>query len=275
MSLIRIMERRIFLIILVVGLSSILYAQTAKQDDDKEILFSMSFVFSDTSNFNFFDKNPEVDHVAVTYKNDKPYFLFLSFNLVNGEKRSAEHYDMAFEGDVYMLKYKYGLINFRIPNFKVNYRYERKFLSVNHDHFWSRITKDSTVYSFLIDTANDERVLGGPAKYLGDISELESTLAKIFAERGNKKDVDSIVVFRGAIGKLAENNIRDIELVAGKPSAFSKLIQKELEKKTNFWRAAGIDRGPIETWIRIYARLNPNGSITIKMPRRLRTLSGE
>ena len=93
--------------------------------------------------------------------------------------------------------------------------------------------------------------------------------------------IDSIVVFPGTVNK--RGNLYDMELIAGGRSAFSDLVQNAfiftdesgLSPSEGNWVPAGIDRGATESKIKIYARLNNDGSITIKTPRRLRTFDGE
>jgi len=46
--------------------------------------------------------------------------------------------------------------------------------------------------------------------------------------------------------------------------ALSNLLKAELEKKTNQWHPAHVDNRSIKSRVRLYARLNSDGGVTIK-----------
>ena len=281
------MKRTLFLLVFNISLITSLFAQlkSPKLADDKQVLV---VAIPDTSNGRIFDKNPKLKSIAIIYKDNQPYYVMLDFKNNGHDYDRYEHYDLAFEGDAYLFKWKYNLSHYIEPLIYLRNASGRDTSSAFIESSIS-IFKDTVLCYFKqtrpgmdVKPSNPEGIVGMPARYKGSLELIETKLAKELSEMKNKMGIDSIVVFRATVSK--QGVLSAIELIAGKQSLLSNLVQQAfMPKKDEFgllppsadWFAAGIDRGAIETKIRIYARLNPDGSVTIKTPRRLRTFTGE
>src|SRR5690606_5672049 len=200
------------LLIIFLSFSLDTFAQTSPEPKYEEnSLISIYMTFPDTSNATFFERNPEVDHIVLLYKDRNPQFLFVSYDFLTAPKPKMDRYDMLFDGD-----------------------------------------------------EADVIAIGIPPGYAGDLADFEVAVGKSLAVEKNTNNVDSIVVFEGIVGVETRNELSDIRLVAGGESAFSKVIKNELDKKTNLWHPAHVDNRSIKSRVRIYARLNSNGSVTFK-----------
>jgi hypothetical protein len=273
-----------FLILVVSGIfmvSGALAQKTAIKNTSQELLITLP----DTSNKYFFNKHPALKSIDVLYKNNQPYAVFLNFENERDNHDRREHYDLAFEGDAYVLQQKYGVIHLKSPMARLRSGGGRNATNVVFGITVASINKDSILYrgrqqlsDGTIEGYNPDWVTGAPARYTGEMKFVENRIARKFAEAEPTTPVDSIVVFRGTVSK--QGHLSDMELIAGKQSDFSDLVRADfllprdelgLLPPRRDWRPAIISRGGIDTKFNIYARLNKDGSVTIKTPRRLRT----
>lgn len=249
-----------------------LIAQTnAGSVSSSKTMISMNFRFPDSTNREFFRKNVSIQEISVVFRGEKPYAVFLIYE----DEHSREHYDLEFEGDAYLLEHKYGTIQYRAPIISAYYKQQNQLRTKPYEQIGAIIRQDSVIYH--ISTGKhgvEEDIIGGPPQLLEGVGELANTIRELYLKKNLSGEIDSVLVFQGNIGKLPQNQIRNLRLVAGKESYFSKIAYEEIQNKKNAWRPAGISVGPIATEVRIYVRLNKDGSVTIKTPRRLRTLSG-
>lgn len=254
------------LLIIFLSFSLDTFAQTSPEPKYEEnSLISIYMTFPDTSNATFFERNPEVDHIVLLYKDRKPQFLFVSYDSLTAPKPKMDRYDMLFDGDAFLLNYKHGAINFLVPT--INGHYQGVGMRPFHrDHLFTTIKRDSIIYILWPkeEIEADVIAIGIPPGYAGDLADFEVAVGKSLAVEKNTNNVDSIVVFEGIVGVETRNELSDIRLVAGGESAFSKVIKNELDKKTNLWHPAHVDNRSIKSRVRIYARLNSNGSVTFK-----------
>lgn len=120
-----------------------------------------------------------------------------------------------------------------------------------------------------------KKTLGWPAPYRGEIKDLENHIRLRYEkEKGTKEKTDSIYVFKCMV--LRNDSLADIEQIVGKPSLLSDIITQEFRKNSKSWQAAVLETSGLrhDTFIRVLARLNDDGSVTIKTPMGLHTFAG-
>ena len=255
-----------YLLIVIWGLSFNTFAQTKPEPEfNEKTLISMFITFPDTSNAMFFNKNPEVNHIILLFKDREPQFLFISYDSLKAPNPIVDRYDMLFEGDVYLLMAKHGPINFLVPTLTGHYEGKNMPLPYHRDHLFTTIKRDSIIYNLWPgeEIASDVVAIGTPPKYAGDLGKLEEEVKKALTKNGSKNHADSIVVFEGIVGAMPTNSLSELTLIAGRESVFSNLIKAEFAKETNLWYPADIG-GPVKSRVKIYARLNFDGSVKIK-----------
>src|SRR5690606_7444796 len=89
--------------------------KSKKLVDDKQVL---AVDLSETLNRQIFNKNSKLKYISIAYKHDRPYYVFFRFDDTANKSR-REHYDLEFEGDAYLLKYKYGPIHLIDPTIQI------------------------------------------------------------------------------------------------------------------------------------------------------------
>lgn len=252
------------------------YAQLDDRTDNGKALASVTIVVPDTTNSQFFSRNPEVDHLFVTFIEKKPYVVFVNFNSPHSVKLDRHHYDMKFEGDLFALNFKYGKINYPFPDISTNYIESRRLLPTKYNHLIATIKRDSVEYHFWAtnDIDGNEFDMGTPPKFAGDLERLSQTVSKSLSNKNSIEAVDSVIVFQGMIENLPMNNIRDLKLIAGRESVFSQAVRSQFERESSVWHPAKID-GPFMSFVKIFARLNEDGSVTLLTTRKQRSHNGE
>src|SRR5690606_17379831 len=149
--------------------------------DDKQVL---AVDLSDTLNRQIFNKNSKLKYISIIYKRDRPYYVFCKFDDA-GNKSRREHYHLEFEGDAYLLKYKYGPIHFIDPQIKIHsimneidsgraliirsavIGYDT--VSCRFDQKWPRMD---------VKFSKPEGIVGELARYKGSLEAMETKLAK-------------------------------------------------------------------------------------------------
>lgn len=236
----------------------------------------------DTTYRHFLSRHDSVQSIALIYKDNEPYTIFLNFH--DSEPRKERmHFDLVLAGDRYFFEGKYGTIRYfnaeqidRIP--------------------WTEKTEAITLGSTTFDgdsvacygelelpdvaRSNRDWGVGSPARYEGDISLLATKIAERLAEEGKGQVIDSALVFEGTVTK--QFLLKDLTLVLGEKSVFSDIAEETLLWRVQEsgkkllrmnWHPAAIDRGPIEVRTRIFVKLEKDGTVTIETPRRLKTFT--
>jgi len=243
--------------------------------------------FPDKSNNHLFNLSPELEHLSILYQDTIPYAVYMHFNALGKENvNNIDFYDLDFEGDKYLFRRKYNnQINFILP--KINFRTvlgkDVNDLSNTVDMIWARVYKDSIIYSYEKTKAiyknnsmdNKETGPGIPAKYNGDLKKVADSISRQFTVSEHKTAIDSVLIYEAVVQKFGNRGVlNDIKLIAGKPSSFSTAIETGLQATKSNWKPAFLHAGRnINSKIKIYAKLNEDGSVTIQTPRMLGVLT--
>lgn len=195
-----------------------------------------------------------------------------------------------------VFKKKYPHIHLSaLPSAKVTNRYGKEDTSRKYTIEGVHLYLDSTIYHYAHGYQPDhtKSLYGMPAKYVGDLQEVEEGIAREMASVSAQTPIDSTLVYGAVITRYpsesevmpAKEKFELENLLYGKPSAFSKIVEKILlAKETNFdengqpkWDFAilGTSGRPIDTRIKIYVHLNTDGSIIMKLPRMLGNFIGD
>lgn len=261
-------------------------AQTSRNNDPA--FWTDDIQFDIATNQAFFKSYDSINSIIIGYKDLKPYYVLLNFkNDSLGEK--TEHFDLTFEGDLWLLKKAYPSIEVldlqsdlfnsnaslgieKIQRIK-SITIERKKLQLS----LFNATISSTTRDYLI-----ENIWARPATYVGGTKELEKNLSSISPPNLSKNEVDSVFLFKVKISK--KGNLEEVEPVYGNKSSYSKALQKKLSEKntsyfgdgTSKWKAAmrvNVSR-PMNSILKIYVKRSQNGQIRIKIPTVLRNWTG-
>lgn len=196
-------------------------------------------------------------------------------------------FDLDFEADRLVFAKKYSRIpQSAAPAVKVlnsrGQKYEDKLYKIISMRFYN----DSTEYTYGWNYDFGKPGIGRPAQYKGDIDEMEAGIAREVAVTSIKAPFDSVLVFQALVRRYSESTgygIFELErLLYGKSSDFSEIAVEYLQsKENNFfddgkpkWIAAWIERR-INSRVKVYVRLNRDGSVTIKLPKRLQNFTGD
>ena len=272
--------KRLFCFLIFIGLFvSGLYAQTAFKNSGSRPRVKMTISLADTSNNHFFREHPEVHELHVWYGSGIPGTIYIYFDEKNSRnvKREREAFDLRFEGDAYLFKEKYPPLKHNLPKVDIESIYPDNESCPTHDRFEASVFRDSVVYFFSQDCVYDnlkkdnaERGDNFPATPRVRPQELGNNIAEAFRAINTPGQVDSLLVFQGTVGKnLKGESIRNLHLVIGDASVFSDLVEKELAQPLIWTPAILGGVVPRETTIRIYVRLEQDGSVTLKTPSQL------
>src|SRR5690606_6796040 len=153
--------------------------KSKKLVDDKQVL---AVDLSETLNRQIFNKNPKLKYISIAYKHDRPYYVFFEFDDA-GNKSRREHYDLEFEGDAYLLKYKYGPIHFIDPKLKIQSIWNEINSGTTFTKRSAVIENDTVSYRFSqkwpgmdIKPSNPEGIVGMPARHKGSLELIETKL---------------------------------------------------------------------------------------------------
>ncbi|TYP92254.1 hypothetical protein BC792_11729 [Sphingobacterium allocomposti] len=148
------------------------------------------------------------------------------------------------------------------------------------------------VYTNMSEQSNKKSYFGVPAKYLGDLKEIETRISRDVMSTNLKTSIDSVLIYEAIVSysPLGFSNTQPAKfelqrLLYGQTSVFSDIAEKNLRaNETNFykdgkpkWSPAiqGSSGRPMETKIKVYVRLNTDGSVTLKLPRMLGNFTGD
>lgn len=232
----------------------------------------ISVVFPDTTNNVFFRDHPDIKQIWVSYRDGNPMHVLPLTELYRIGHIKGQLYDLEYEGDAYVLAQKYGRINFVTPRIDIKPLRSEKDTCERYDILDAYISRDSILFEYkqrclLVDVEeiNTDRIIGWPAQWIGNIKKLSIELESAFAKVENKLNIDSAIVFTGKVDK--KGLMHELGLEVGKPSAFSDLIQDYILKSEygglRKWKPAVLFTSGqnVICQIRIYARLNKDGSI--------------
>lgn len=236
----------------------------------------------DTTNRYFLNRNDSLKSIGVGYKDKQPYIVLLNLKESN---RTSKHFDLALEGDRYLLAKKYGTIRYLTAEQIDRIPWPESGEATNLAG--TKFDGDSVFCSGVVILSNrrpfdPDGGLWPPARYQGDLNTLAATIAERLAKEGKGVAFDSALVFEGKVTKQFQ--LKDLTLVLGEKSFFSEvaadvLLEKEAgagsEPPRAGWFPAMIDRGAIEAKIRIFVKLEQDGTVMIETPRRLRSLTGD
>lgn len=245
--------------------------------------------FNIATNQTFFKTYDSINSIFMGYKDLKPYYILLKFENDSFGERN-EHFDLTFQGDLWLLKKVYPSIEVLdlqsdVFNSNVGLGIEKiqRIKSITIERKKLQITLFNNTISS--DTRDDltENVWAFPARYIGGTKELERNLSSISPPKLSKNEVDSVFLFKVKISK--KGNLEEVEPVYGNKSSYSKVLQKKLsEKNTNYfsdgspkWKAAiryNVSR-PMNSILKIYVKRSHDGQITIKIPTVLRNWTGK
>lgn len=247
---------------------------------------------ADTSNNSFFLKRNDLKEISRVFQNDELHSVAFRYQDQDSEFWNIEYYDMNFEGDVFVFNIKYKTrIHFIEPKIDVQQIYRKNVECLNSKQVRTIIRRDTVIFDIRLECARESMrrdipartLLGVPAEYAGDLKTLRSTIERQFAGSNSLADIDSTVVFRAVVDVNGE--MKGLTLEAGERSAFSDAVKNAFNgkdalnlslktlRKRQFWIPARIERGPVKSNIRIYARLNEDGSVRLSTTRLLGTIS--
>lgn len=281
------MMRKKISLLLIIFLFSICSSVGQSVDQSKNMT-SIRISIANTSNNPHFSKQEKLKEIWGVFRNDKLHEVRLRYQELDSEAWNSEYYDMNFEGDLYVFKNKYkNSIRFLEPKIDIQQIYGKKIECPNSKQLKTIIRKDSVIFNFKLECLGNDiqrdipvrTDLGVPAKYAGDLKKLCSAIEKQIAEISSVANIDSIVVFRGVVD--VSGDMSSLILEAGEQSVFSDAVRYALNspqrpkklREPKLWVPARIERGPVKSNIRIYARLNKGGSVTVSTTRLLGTIS--
>lgn len=234
-----------------------------------------------------------VSSVAIYPKEDNAY---LKETFLEGPfKQKFFFFDFGFEADKIVFKQKYHHIQLlTFPFARIVNMYEKEDSSKKYTIEGVRLYSDSTIYVYTNSYEADSKIsyFGFPAKYKGDLQGLETRISRDIASTTSKTPIDSILVYEAVVsfspsdfGRIRHTKFELRRLLYGKESVFSGIVERNLRaEETNFyedgkpkWVAAiqGSSGTPMDTKVKIYVRLNADGSVIIKLPRMLGNFTGD
>lgn len=239
----------------------------------------------DTSNSTFFATNTGVKYISAEYLNNQPSLIFLIFDQDSDGNEKREIYDLTFCGDAYVLTDKYGSIQFMDPKASIEPIPNRNEVNAALSITGASIYRDTVFFSFShrddIKSDASTWAVGSQARYKGDISSLGAKIVQRLQKKGGAVVVDSTLVFQGTLTRYGY--LKDLILVFGEKSIFSDLAAEVLLGEANEagtnplradWHPAAIDRGTIDVKFRICVKLEPDGTVTVATPQKLRSFTG-
>lgn len=271
--------KKVFFISLIVAvacsISNGMYAQV-RYNENKYIKFTIE---SDKSIKCFFKKHSIAYSLSIFYKHNIPTSSLLQFKGIDGYRHPKSlYFDLEYEADSIFFDQVYNVNNMALRKIELS-DFESKEMS-KKGLYSVVIFEDSVVFRFIKDIyfwANKKnRILGWPASYQGgDVEDLEKAISQRYRkEEQNKVRMDSIYVFKCQV--LRNDSLGDIEQIVGETSSFSEIVVQEFRKNSRSWRAAILETSGLRhsTFIRVFVRLNRDGSVTIKTPKELHTIAG-
>ncbi|MFD1772126.1 hypothetical protein [Sphingobacterium suaedae] len=237
----------------------------------------MESLLLDSSMNRFFKSYPKIKEYFIIYDDDAPSHLFINHNQKNSHPQKKEFYDLTFEGDILVLRSRYP--TFPIVKSSTFYRITENELN-SHDVHFIRVVRDSVKVRLYGpgDVRGNETRAGFPARYKGNLDSLAQKIAKELRTDGYGYAIDSVLVYQARVER--NGSFVKMSRIVGKVSPFSKILEKAFPLQqwfrpgpvdTAIWKAAIIytSGAPISTNVRMYAKLNKDGTVTLKTSPRL------
>ncbi|OOG20042.1 hypothetical protein BWD42_09220 [Sphingobacterium sp. CZ-UAM] len=232
-------------------------------------------------------KDDNVNYIDVVYANQKASYIKIFFKKItqfNGFNEDHKYYDLNFEGDRFVLHQDYPWLNLSDIQ-KIQAKYLNANLNANIKYLNKvSLYRDSAVYYFSdnIDFYGKIPPWCFPAKYLGDINNLQQKIATQVSSLGANALIDSVCVFELIIS--VDGELKSIKLIGGTESDVSNIIKAALLKENRYfdnskkvkWCAAirfNTSR-PIETKLKVFVKVNKDKSVQILLPKTMRNFTG-
>ncbi|OOG20039.1 hypothetical protein BWD42_09205 [Sphingobacterium sp. CZ-UAM] len=233
-------------------------------------------------------KDDNVNYINVIYANQKASYIkifSIKTTQFNGWKEDHNYFDLNFEGDRFILHQDYPWLN--LPNIQeVQAKYLNANLNANIKYLnKASLYRDSSVYYFSdnIDFYGKIPPWGFPAKYLGDINNLQQQIATQVSSLGANALIDSVCVFELIISRSGE--LKSINLIGGTESDLSNIVKAifllkenryfDNSKKVKWSPAIIYSSGrPIETKLKVFVKVNKDKSVQILLPKTMRNFTG-
>jgi hypothetical protein len=228
--------------------------------------------YSDTANNIFFRRNTSIDHLSFSYDfpNRKTMAVFFKKEKNNtNHSYGDEFYNLNFIGDTYIFEKKYGA--FLLPEKKIQDVLNKKCSAF---FYLTLIALPDSVKinlrSTCISNNDEDRIFTKVevwAAYKYGVKQLEKRVqaaldANSFS--GETSIPDSVVIFRVKV-PAKDSCLQDIELLYGQKSSFTKIVAEELLASCG-WIPRLAGGRPVHAYIKIYARLNKDRSISLAYP---------
>lgn len=232
-------------------------------------------------------KNRNIKYMDIGYFDKKASYVKIYVNetiQLNGFNENNHYFDLNFEGDMYILKQNYPSINLPSPMRITSQNIYGQESNDLYDIRRVSIYPDSTIFFYSKNSIFDrEKTLWGvPAKYIGNLKVIQEEISDNLKQNKLDQLKDSICVFEIVVTK--EGELESGKLIGGDKSIFTQSVfetfflkkNRYFEDSRSMWRPAVIYSSgrPINTKLKLYARLNKNGSVSIKLPNTLRNFTG-
>lgn len=233
-------------------------------------------------------KVDNVNYIDVVYANQKASYIKIfsrKITLLNGLNEDHKYYDLNFEGDRFVLHQDYPWLN--LPDIQ---KIQAKYLNANlhaNIKYLNKVSlyRDSAVYYFSdnIDFYRKIPPWCFPAKYLGDINNLQQQIFTQASSLGANALIDSVCVFELIIS--VDGELKSIKLIGGTESDLSNIVKAAFLLKENRyfdnskkvkWNAAirfNTSR-PIETKLKVFVKVNKDKIVQILLPKTMRNFTG-
>lgn len=234
--------------------------------------------FPNTSSIKYFQQNPPIKKVSFYTGISESRSLSIypktiwqaseNENYVN--RNNYESFDLSFQGDLYLLGKKYGLINF--PEKEINELVKKtcgkKFSlrgiitpdSIHLQLTYNCITKPIDPEEKIFVKIEKERGYKGGVKKLKQHLEDEIKNKNISL---SKNIEDSVLIFTAVLSK--DSSLLRLELIEGNYSAFSQAIMDFLIKPRT-WLPTEAGGRPVKSYSKIFIRLHKDKSLTVHYP---------
>ncbi|MDF2516708.1 MAG: hypothetical protein K0R59_2004 [Sphingobacterium sp.] len=192
-------------------------AQTSRSNDPSS--WTDDIQFNIATNQTFFKTYDSINSIVIGYKDLKPYYILLNFEN-DSLCEKTEHFDLTFEGDLWLLKKAYPSIEVLdlqsdVFNSNVGLGIEKiqRIKSITIERKKLQISLFNSTISSSIRDYLTENVWARPATYIGGTKELEKNLSSISSPKPSKNDVDSVFLFKVKISK--EGNVEGVVPIQG------------------------------------------------------------
>lgn len=261
-------------------------AQTSRNNDPA--FWTDDIQFDIATNQTFFKSYDSINSIVIGYKDLKPYYILLNFKN-DPLGKNTEHFDLTFEGDLWLLKEAYPCIEVLDlhsdefnSNASLGIEKIQRIKSITIERKKLQLSLFNATISSVTRDVLIENIWARPARYVGGTKELEKILSSISRPKLSKNDVDSVFLFKVKISK--KGNVEEVDPVFDNKSSYTIALQKKLSEKntsyfgdgTSKWKAAmreNISR-PMNSILKIYVKRSQNGQLTIEIPTVLRNWTG-